>query len=106
MKLAEVLNILNSAGIEPESISYDGDEQTYKLDFMYVESDMVSTYFYFAIHLFDGGESSVDFLDSSDGWDLVPSEVIKLIMKVVVAWEGYWNEQIVQEEPHSEGLSE
>lgn len=89
MKLAEVLDIINTVGLEPESISYDEDEQTYKLDFMYTGSELENWYFYFAIHLFSGGETSVDFLDSSDGWDLVPSEVIKLIMKVIVAWEGY-----------------
>ena len=88
MKLSDVLNVFSDLDLEDylEGISYDGDEDSFKLDLYYNDVQNDDMYF-FEVHLLSEGEIYLSIVEGeSDKWSYTPMEIIHIVSEIEKAW--------------------
>lgn len=89
MKLSDVLNVFSDLDLEEnlQGISYDGDEESFKLDLFYNDDTNDDIYF-FEVHLFSNGEIYFSIIEGeADKWSYTPMEIIHIISEIEKAWK-------------------
>lgn len=89
MKLSDVLNVFNDIDLEDylEGISYDGDEDSFKLDLYYNDVQNDDMYF-FEVHLLSEGEIYFSIIEGeADKWSYTPIEIIHIVSEIEKAWK-------------------
>ena len=89
MKLSDALNVFNDLDLEDslQGISYDGDEDSFKLDLYYNDAQNDDMYF-FEVHLLSEGEVFLSIIEGeTDKWLYTPIEIIHIVSEIEKAWK-------------------